>query len=88
MFNKMDWYYTNGLQFLLYYDGLQKSPFDRVLLPFKIREKNRAWYGLALRQELYTPWDRQHWVFMHRISFTGSHPPVRPKAGINRSAMM
>jgi len=57
MFNKMDWYYTNGLQFLLYNDGFQKSPFDRVLLPFKIREKDGAWYGLALRQELYTPRD-------------------------------
>jgi len=57
MFNKMDWYYTNGLQFLLYHESLQKSPFDRVLMPFKIREKDRAWYGLTLRQELYTPKD-------------------------------
>ncbi|MEE9462063.1 MAG: lipid A deacylase LpxR family protein [Bacteroidales bacterium] len=57
MFNKMDWYYTNGLQFLLYHKSLQKSPFDRVLLPFKIREKDRAWYGLKFRQELYTPRD-------------------------------
>jgi hypothetical protein len=24
---------------------------------FKIREMDRAWYGLALRQELYTPKD-------------------------------
>ena len=57
MFNKMDWYYTNGLQFLLYHESLQKSPFDRVLLPIKLKEKDRAWYGLALRQELYTPRD-------------------------------
>jgi len=57
MFNKMDWYYTNGLQFLLYHESLQKSPFDRVLLPFKLKEKDRAWYGLTLRQELYTPRD-------------------------------
>ena len=57
MFNKMDWYYTNGLQFLLYHESLQKSPVDRILLPFKIREKDRAWYGLTLRQELYTPRD-------------------------------
>ena len=57
MFNKMDWYYTNGLQFLLYHESLEKSPFDRVLLPFKIRENDRAWYGLSLRQELFTPTD-------------------------------
>jgi len=57
MFNKMDWYYTNGLQFLLYHESLQKSPFDNILLPFKVRDEDRAWYGLALRQELYTPRD-------------------------------
>ncbi|MCK5461510.1 MAG: DUF2219 family protein, partial [Bacteroidales bacterium] len=57
MFNKMDWYYTNGLKFLLYHESLQKSPLDWVLLPFKVKEKDRAWYGLALRQELYTPRD-------------------------------
>ena len=26
-------------------------------LPFKVLEKDRAWYGLTLRQELYTPRD-------------------------------
>jgi hypothetical protein len=50
MFNKMDWYYTNGLQFLLYHEGLRKSPFDRVLIPFKVSEKERAWYGLIHRE--------------------------------------
>ena len=53
----MDWYYTGGLQFKLYHNSLQKSPFDKLLAPFKIRPGERAWYGLALRQELYTPRD-------------------------------
>ncbi len=57
MFNKMDWYYTNGLKFLLYHESLQKSPVDRILLPFKLRDSDRAWYGLELRQELFTPRD-------------------------------
>jgi lipid A 3-O-deacylase len=57
MFNKMDWYYTNGLQFLLYHNNLRKSPFDRALIPFKARAGDLAWHGLALRQELYTPHD-------------------------------
>jgi hypothetical protein len=57
MFNKMDWHYTNGLQFLLYHESIQKSPTDRLLLPFGIKENDRAWHGLELRQELFTPRD-------------------------------
>jgi hypothetical protein len=59
MFNKMDWYYTGGLQFLLYHPRLQRSPIDRLLLPFKGSAADLTWHGLALRQELYTPRDLQ-----------------------------
>ena len=69
MFNKMDWYYTNGLQFLLYHPSFEKSPFDRVLIPFKVRAGDLAWYGLALRQELYTPRDLEDDTIR-----TGDHP--------------
>jgi hypothetical protein len=53
----MDWYYSNGVKFLLYHKNLEKSPFDHVLLPLHIREQDRAWYGVAFVQELYTPKD-------------------------------
>ena len=57
MFNKMDWYYTSGLQFVLYHNSLRRSPVDRILMPFRIAEGDRSWHGLSLRQELYTPRD-------------------------------
>ncbi len=89
MFNKMDWYYTNGLQFLLYHESLQKSPFDRVLLPFKIREKDRAWYGLTLRQELYTPRDLEDDTiragdhpYAATLTLTQQRVVNRPESGI------
>ena len=69
MFNKMDWYYTNGLQFLLYHPKLQKSPFDRALFPFKAGAADLTWHSLALRQELYTPRDLQEDTIQ-----AGDHP--------------
>jgi hypothetical protein len=89
MFNKMDWYYTNGLQFLLYHEGLRKSPFDRVLIPFKVSEKDRAWYGLELRQELYTPRDLEDDTiragdhpYAATLTLTQQRVVNRPESGI------
>ena len=89
MFNKMDWYYTNGLQFLLYHESLQKSPFDRILLPFKVREEDGAWYGLALRQELYTPRDLEDDTiragdhpYAAALTLTQQRVVNRPESGI------
>ncbi|HEC44456.1 MAG TPA: lipid A deacylase LpxR family protein [Bacteroides sp.] len=57
MFNRMDWYFSNGINIALYHEVLGKSPLNRILLPLRIRETDRVYYGLRLRQEIYTPRD-------------------------------
>jgi len=84
MFNKMDWHYTYGLQLLLYHNTLQRSPFDRLLLPFRIRGKDAAWYGLALRQELYTPRDLEDDATLQGGLFNKTSPHVIPSASVSR----
>ena len=57
MFNRMDWYFSNGNNFALYHSVFAKSPMNRILLPGRVRETDKVYYGLHLRQEIYTPHD-------------------------------
>ena len=57
MFNRMDWYFSNGINIGVYHEALGKSPLNRILLPLRIHETDLVYYGLKLRQEIYTPQD-------------------------------
>ncbi len=57
MFNKMDWYFSNGLNFSMTHSVFEGSPVNYVLFPVRLRERDRAVYGLRLTQEIYTPKD-------------------------------
>ena len=52
---KTDYYYSNGLSISL--DGMfmQRSPFNKILLPHT--KDSQIWYGLTLVQDFFTPVD-------------------------------
>ncbi|MFC2113184.1 lipid A deacylase LpxR family protein [Bacteroidota bacterium] len=56
MFNKKDWYFSSGINIGFFHSALKKSPLNYILLP-GIRESDQVYYGLKLRQEMYTPRD-------------------------------
>ncbi len=69
MFFHRDYYYSNGFQAEFFHQKLRRSPFSWMLIPFKIGQNSNAYYGLQLRQEIYTPKDLGN----DTIS-TGDHP--------------
>jgi len=69
MFNKMDWYFSNGINIGTYHSALGKSPVNRILIPGRLREGDIVYYGLKLRQEIYTPRDLNHDEIL-----AGDHP--------------
>jgi len=69
MFNRMDWYFSNGVNIAVYHSSLGRSPLNRILFPGRLQEGDIVYYGLKLRQEIYTPKDLNHEAIL-----TGDHP--------------
>ena len=57
MFNRMDWYFSNGNIISFYHSVFEKSPVNHILLPVRAREPDVVYFGFRLRQEIYTPRD-------------------------------
>ncbi len=57
IWNKTDYYYTNGVSFTFTAPFLKKSPLNYILIPFNKYNDTHSLYGLVLKQEMYTPVD-------------------------------
>jgi hypothetical protein len=61
MWNRKDWYFSNGINIGLFHPALRKSPVNFILLPGGPdgpgSDGTRTLCGLQLRQEIYTPMD-------------------------------
>ena len=51
--NQTDYYFTNGTSLEVWNNQLQASPLSLLLLPHK--ENSRIFYGMTLRQDIFTP---------------------------------
>lgn len=69
LYYQHDYYYTNGFQVDFFHEKLQKSPINRILIPFRTPKAGITWSGLQLRQEIFTPKD----LALDTIS-AGDHP--------------
>ncbi len=73
IWNKTDYYYTNGVSFTFTAPFLKKSPLNYILIPFNKYNDTHSLYGLELKQEMYTPID---------LITPGIKPDDRPFASV------